>query len=88
MKKCTRHVIVGKNIGAHNAYNEEVRTAEIDDMASDNISWTIIFYVNQTLQTLLFAIGISTLGLPMGQIHQLMTRFVFHSGLSYSIMHH
>ena len=87
-KKCTRHVIVGKNIGAHNTYNEEVRTAKIDDMASDNISWTIIFYVNQTLRTLLFVIGILTLGLPMGQVHQLMTRFVFHSGLSYSIVHH
>ena len=48
-KKCTQHVIVSKNIGAHNAYNEEVRTARIDDMASDNISRTIIFYVNQTL---------------------------------------
>ena len=67
-KKCTWHVIVGKNIGAHNAYNEEVRTAEIDDMVSDNISQTIIFYANQTLRTLLFAIGILTLGLPMGRI--------------------
>ena len=30
--------------------NEAVETAEINDLACDNTSWMIIFYMNQTLQ--------------------------------------
>ena len=51
-KKRTQHDIVGKNIDAHSNYDDEVKTAEIDDMASDNTSQTIIFYAKQTLRTI------------------------------------
>ena len=37
---------------------------------------------NRLFEQLLYAIGISTLGLHTGWIHQPMTRFVFHSNLS------
>ncbi len=51
-KKCTRHVVVSKDAGGHGGHDEEVETAEIDELASDNISRTIIFYANQTLRTI------------------------------------
>jgi Ca2+-transporting ATPase len=51
-KKCTRHVIVSKDASQRGGHNEEVETTEIDELASDNISRTIIFYANQTLRTI------------------------------------
>ena len=51
-KKCARHVVVGMDASEHGGFDEEVETAEIDELASDNISWTIIFYSNQTLRTI------------------------------------
>ena len=51
-KKCTRHVVVGIDAGERDTFDEEIETAEIDDLASDNISRTIIFYANQTLRTI------------------------------------
>ena len=51
-KKCTRHVVVSR-LGEEAPKNEEeVDTKEIDDLAKDNISRTIIFYANQTLRTI------------------------------------
>ncbi|TDL19883.1 calcium-translocating P-type ATPase [Rickenella mellea] len=52
-KRCTRHVVVredGAQSGA--GEDEEVETQEIDALAKDNISRTIIFYANQTLRTI------------------------------------
>ncbi|KAF9811644.1 hypothetical protein IEO21_06493 [Rhodonia placenta] len=49
-KKCTRYVVV-KSDGTTKA-GQNVETAEIDDLASDNISRTIIFYANQMLRTI------------------------------------
>ena len=51
-KKCTHHVVVGRDAGEHRGYDEEVATAKIGESASDNISRTIIFYANQTLRTI------------------------------------
>ena len=52
-KECTRHVVVGMDAGERGpSDDEEVETAEIDDLACDNISRTIIFYANQTLRTI------------------------------------
>jgi Ca2+-transporting ATPase len=51
-KKCTRHVIVSKDASQRGGHDEEVETTEIDELASDNISRTIIFYANQTLRTI------------------------------------
>ena len=46
-KRCTQHVIVSKPGAAH---PDDIETKEIDELASDNISRTIIFYANQTLR--------------------------------------
>jgi Ca2+-transporting ATPase len=51
-KMCTRHVVVGKDAREHGGHDEEVETSLIDELASDNISRTIIFYANQTLRTI------------------------------------
>lgn len=63
-KKCTRHVVVTQPPQADNyGVDEEKRvmeddedgtieTKEIDSLAEDNISRTIIFYANQTLRTI------------------------------------
>lgn len=51
-KKCTRHVVVSKDAQKNSAGNGEVETEEIDAIATDNISRTIIFYANQTLRTI------------------------------------
>ena len=48
-KRCTQHVIVSKPGAAH---PDDIETKEIDELASDNISRTIIFYANQTLRTI------------------------------------
>jgi len=47
-KKSTRHVVVSKD-GNH---SDEIETQEIDELALENISRTIIFYANQTLRTI------------------------------------
>ena len=49
-RKCTRHVIVGQK--GQEVPDGEVQTKEIDELESDNISRTIIFYANQTLRTI------------------------------------
>ncbi|THG98741.1 hypothetical protein EW026_g3507 [Hermanssonia centrifuga] len=50
-KKCTSHVVVSKP-GSGSQGANELETREIDELASDNISRTIIFYANQTLRTI------------------------------------
>lgn len=50
-KKCTRHVVVKKSKEAQDDH-DDVATEDIDELASDNISRTIIFYANQTLRTI------------------------------------
>jgi Ca2+-transporting ATPase len=47
-KRCSRHVVVHQG----EARDGEVETTEIDQLAADNISRTIIFYANQTLRTI------------------------------------
>ncbi|KDQ57233.1 hypothetical protein JAAARDRAFT_35849 [Jaapia argillacea MUCL 33604] len=47
---CQRHVVVYKEGGEKK--EGPVETLEIDDLARDNISRTIIFYANQTLRTI------------------------------------
>ncbi|KDQ49090.1 hypothetical protein JAAARDRAFT_686421 [Jaapia argillacea MUCL 33604] len=47
---CQRHVVVYKEGGEKK--EGPVETLEIDDLARDNISQTIIFYANQTLRTI------------------------------------
>ncbi|KAL6301353.1 calcium-translocating P-type ATPase [Sparassis latifolia] len=49
-KRCSRYVVVRHDGGS--AEDDEVETQEIDELASDNISRTIIFYANQTLRTI------------------------------------
>ena len=52
-KKCTRHVVVGRpGEVVKDVDEDEVETREIDAVARDNISRTIIFYANQTLRTI------------------------------------
>ncbi|KAL0574047.1 plasma membrane calcium [Marasmius crinis-equi] len=51
-RKCTRHVVVGKRGEETGNEGDEVETKEIDELESDNISRTIIFYANQTLRTI------------------------------------
>jgi Ca2+-transporting ATPase len=51
-KKCKRHVIVDPDAAQTGGQDQEVETAVIDELASDNISRTIIFYANQTLRTI------------------------------------
>ena len=48
-RRCSRHVVVKQGGGASSA---EVATQEIDELARENISRTIIFYANQTLRTI------------------------------------
>jgi Ca2+-transporting ATPase len=50
-KNCSRHVIVHKN-GGDRIRGDDIETAEITELDSDNISRTIIFYANQTLRTI------------------------------------
>ncbi|ESK85120.1 calcium-transporting atpase [Moniliophthora roreri MCA 2997] len=50
-KKCSRHVVVGRP-GQEAPSDGDIETKEIDELASDNISRTIIFYANQTLRTI------------------------------------
>ena len=50
-KNCSRHVIVHKNAGDR-IRGDDIETAEITELDSDNISRTIIFYANQTLRTI------------------------------------
>lgn len=49
-KKCTKHVVVAKPGDSKPTGALEYR--DIDELASDNISRTIIFYANQTLRTI------------------------------------
>ncbi|KAI0368013.1 calcium-translocating P-type ATPase [Pilatotrama ljubarskyi] len=44
---CNRHVVVERG-----SSDKELQTREIDDLARDNITRTIIFYANQTLRTI------------------------------------
>ncbi|KAK7051078.1 plasma membrane calcium [Paramarasmius palmivorus] len=50
-KNCSRHVVISRS-GEAPPSDDEIETAEIDELASDNISRTIIFYANQTLRTI------------------------------------
>ncbi|KIK62401.1 hypothetical protein GYMLUDRAFT_164480 [Collybiopsis luxurians FD-317 M1] len=50
-KKCTRHIIVGRP-GQDKPTSDHIETQEIDELAADNISRTIIFYANQMLRTI------------------------------------
>lgn len=50
-KKCTRHIVVGRPEEGV-APTGGINTEAIDEVASDNISRTIIFYANQTLRTI------------------------------------
>ncbi|KAH8100992.1 calcium-translocating P-type ATPase [Cristinia sonorae] len=49
-KKCTKHIVVHEGGQGYNG--DEVEVEDIDELASDNISRTIIFYANQTLRTI------------------------------------
>ncbi|EGN98945.1 hypothetical protein SERLA73DRAFT_90032 [Serpula lacrymans var. lacrymans S7.3] len=53
-KMCSRHVVVKKDEeqGRTEGREEEIETAPIDELASENISRTTIFYANQTLRTI------------------------------------
>jgi Ca2+-transporting ATPase len=58
-KKCTSHVVVkapvqGEGLNEKTSFrdDDEIETKEIDELAEDNISRTIIFYANQTLRTI------------------------------------
>ncbi|KAI0775069.1 calcium-translocating P-type ATPase [Trametes elegans] len=46
-KNCTRHIVVERG-----SADNDVQTRELDELARDNISRTIIFYANQTLRTI------------------------------------
>lgn len=48
-KRCTNHLVVRQKGGSG---SDEVEVTDIDDLARDNISRTIIFYANQTLRTI------------------------------------
>jgi Ca2+-transporting ATPase len=48
-KRCTSHRVVRQKGGSG---SDEVEVTDIDDLARDNISGTIIFYANQTLRTI------------------------------------
>jgi P-type Ca2+ transporter type 2C len=45
-KKCKRHVVVSNDGAKRGGQDGLVETAEIDELGSDNISRTIIFYAN------------------------------------------
>jgi P-type Ca2+ transporter type 2C len=49
-KKCTRHVVVHKD--GREPCGGDIETADIDELARDHISQTIVFYANQTLRTI------------------------------------
>ncbi|KAH7884640.1 Ca-transporting ATPase [Phlebopus sp. FC_14] len=51
-KLCTRHVVVHADADQNGDADADVETAEIDKLAEENISRTIIFYANQTLRTI------------------------------------
>jgi Ca2+-transporting ATPase len=51
-KKCERHVVVHKDGGGVGNATDEIETAPIDELATDNITRTTIFYANQTLRTI------------------------------------
>ncbi|KAJ3788040.1 Ca-transporting ATPase [Lentinula aff. detonsa] len=52
-KKCTRHIVVGRPGQDKPAgEDDQIETREIDELAADNISRTIIFYANQMLRTI------------------------------------
>lgn len=52
-KKCTKHIVVGRPGQDRPAYEDDrIETREIDELAADNISRTIIFYANQMLRTI------------------------------------
>ena len=44
--KCTRHVVVSKNLDHGQNVDSEIKTKAIDEITKDNISRTIIFYTN------------------------------------------
>ncbi|KAI8980025.1 calcium-translocating P-type ATPase [Trametes punicea] len=46
-RSCSSHVVVERG-----SADKDVKTRELDDLARDNISRTIIFYANQTLRTI------------------------------------
>lgn len=48
-KRCTKHIVVRQKGGSG---SDDVEVHDIDDLARDNISRTIIFYANQTLRTI------------------------------------
>ncbi|CAL1717041.1 unnamed protein product [Somion occarium] len=50
-KKCTKHIVVYPSVKEYPS-EDEIETKEIDELASDNMSRTIIFYANQSLRTI------------------------------------
>ncbi|EMD33945.1 hypothetical protein CERSUDRAFT_117474 [Gelatoporia subvermispora B] len=50
-KLCSTHVVVHRD-ASDRPTGDDVETREIDDIARDNISRTIIFYANQSLRTI------------------------------------
>ncbi|KAE9401479.1 calcium-translocating P-type ATPase [Gymnopus androsaceus JB14] len=51
-KKCTRHIVVGRPGQDSKTTVGHIETQDIDELAADNISRTIIFYANQMLRTI------------------------------------
>jgi Ca2+-transporting ATPase len=51
-KKCCSHVVVRRDARNHGGKDQEIETAKIDALATENIQRTTIFYANQTLRTI------------------------------------
>ncbi|KAJ7178583.1 calcium-transporting ATPase [Mycena crocata] len=51
-KKCVAHVVVHKEDGSAENSGDAIETAPIDELATDNITRTTIFYANQMLRTI------------------------------------
>ncbi|KAJ7104244.1 calcium-transporting ATPase [Mycena belliarum] len=51
-KKCVSHVVVHKDGASAGSATGEIETANIDELANDNITRTTIFYANQMLRTI------------------------------------
>ncbi|KAJ7773119.1 hypothetical protein B0H16DRAFT_1304903 [Mycena metata] len=51
-KKCIQHVVVHKEGSGSEKPSGEIETAEINELAKDNITRTTIFYANQMLRTI------------------------------------
>ncbi|KAJ7650379.1 Ca-transporting ATPase [Roridomyces roridus] len=51
-KKCVSHVVVHRDVSQIQSPSEVIETAELDELARDNITRTTIFYANQMLRTI------------------------------------